>query len=292
MIITLQHLSIISAIVKFRTITKAAEVLHLSQPALSHQIGNLEELLGVRIFIRAGRTLALTSQGKQLLLLAERVLPEVDRVEKLVTGVQSDERRVRLSLECYTTYFWLPEFLKRIANLGVKVEIRSSDSPIDSLMHGEIDLCITSQIRGKRGLHLTKVLEDEMVVVCSSEHRLSDRSAVTLSDLRNEHFVVYDLEGPGNYVVSRLFRKANFQPAAISRVGLTETILDMVSANIGVAILAEWAVQPRLRSMNLSTLRLKHQDGRRTWYSASIENSKLFMTLHRELKSSIGRKGN
>ena len=114
MILDVRHLRLVAAVVDTGSVTAAAKVLHLSQPALSHQLRDVEERLGTELFQRQGRRMLLTGPGKRVLEAARKVVAEVEAAEAEVSQLaRPSQGLLRLATECYTAYHWLPGVLRR-----------------------------------------------------------------------------------------------------------------------------------------------------------------------------------
>src|SRR5579859_3821852 len=113
MYLEIRHLKLIVAIAETRSVTGAGNRLHLTQSALSHQLKDAEERLGVRLFDRKNRKMELTTAGARLLQTANSVLAELDRAAKDILERETrSPGLIRLSTQCYTVYHWLPPRLK------------------------------------------------------------------------------------------------------------------------------------------------------------------------------------
>src|SRR5690606_24476274 len=145
----IRYLRLIKAIVEEGSITRAMDVLHLSQSALSYQLKEAELQVGTQVFYRRNKKLILTPVGKKLYATANKVLKELDiadaEIKKMVDG---DVGVIRISTECYTSYHWLPAVLKKFKsefpNVEIEIVFEATHRPISKLISGELDLAITS----------------------------------------------------------------------------------------------------------------------------------------------------
>src|SRR5262245_70204 len=140
-VLEVRHLKLVRAIVADGGVTRAAARLHLSQPALSRQLADLEARLGAPLFSRVGRRMVATRAAERLIQTAETVLGELARAEEEVRGL--DPRScgvIRLSTECYTAYHWLPRALEGFARLFPRVDVRivveATRRPLEALFDG------------------------------------------------------------------------------------------------------------------------------------------------------------
>jgi LysR family transcriptional regulator for metE and metH len=271
--IEVRHLKLLRAVVREKGLTRAAARLHLTQPALSHQLALLEERLGRPLFLRLGRRLVPTAAGERLVRAAEAVLPELERVEQELSGLGEPESAlIRVSTECYTAYHWLPaaleDFGRKFPSVAVQIVVEATHRPIPALLDGRLDLAIVSEKSGDRRVEHHPLFDDEMVVVMAPGHRLATVPTLTPAPFAAETLVLYSIPLSLSDFYQRFLRPAGVMPARVMRVELTEAILEMVRAGQGVAVLAGWAVAPEVRAGRLVARRLGRRGLRRRWYAA------------------------
>jgi LysR family transcriptional regulator for metE and metH len=256
-------------------VTRAGSRLHLSQSAISHRLRSLELRLGTPLFLRLGKRMVLTSAGERVLATAQRVLDELGRAEDEVRLLARDGTGVlRLSTQCYTGYHWLPPLLRafhaRHPRVDVQIVVDATHRPVDALLAGEIDLAVLTANADDSRLFVRRLFEDEMVAIVAPSHPFASRAHIELADLAAEHLIVYKTERRDSYVFTRILDPARIHPDRVSQVPLTEAILEMVKAEMGVAVLARWAVEPALQSGALRALRMTHRGVIRQWSAATL----------------------
>ena len=122
MMLEVKHLALVEAIAQAGTVTRAAERLHLTQSALSHQLLDLEARAGLQFFVRLGRRMLPTPAGERILASARRVLDDLGRTEDDLRGMATGVKGVlRLCTECNTGYHWLPPLLRNFLHFLPKV---------------------------------------------------------------------------------------------------------------------------------------------------------------------------
>jgi LysR family transcriptional regulator for metE and metH len=272
--VEIRHLRLIVALAEHGSLTAVARLLGVTQPALSHQLRDLEVRLRAPLFERTARRMVLTPIGEQLAHVARRVLTEIDTFERqVVDGEFSTARgRVRVATECYTAYHWLPSVLREFQDRWPKVELRvapeHTTSPIAALCQGSLDLGIVYHRTADRRVRLEPLFDDEMVLVTALGHRFAGADSVPVAALGEEHLFHYLPLSSSSSVVRDILESADVQPAKTTQLQLTEGILELVAAGFGVAILAKWAVAPAVRAGTVHTARLGKKGYKRTWYAA------------------------
>lgn len=275
----IRHLKLIQTVAETENLTRAAEQLHLSQSALSHQLREVEEELGAPLFLRARRRMVLTAAGERLRQTADRVLCELEKAEAAIADLQGKAGGpLRVTVGCYTCYHWLSPVLKQYREQYPEVEVEilpeASYTPLEYLLDGKLDLALTSDRADLAQVHYQPLFEDEFVGFVAPGHPLAQQGELTAADLASETFIMYNISDEKSTVINEFLRPARVQPRKILRLQLTEAIIEMVKAGMGVGVLAEWAVRPNLERGEVIRLPLRPRL-RRTWYVASLKNTAL-----------------
>ena len=272
--VEMRHLRLVAAIADQGSMTAAARVLDLTQPALSHQLRELEARLRSPVFVRTSRRMVLTPAGEQLAHVARTVLAQVDAFERqVVDGEFADTRGViRIATECYTAYHWLPavlrDFRERWPSVDLRVGAEHTSAPIRAIRDGALDLAVVySRVEDKR-IRLEPLFDDELVIVTAPDHRFAGRQSVSLDAMSKEHFFIYTSPDPESAMVRDILEPAGVRPSQITRLQLTEAIVELVAAGLGIAVLARWAVAPAVRAGIVQTCRIGRKGVRRTWFTA------------------------
>ena len=274
----LRHLRLVAAVAEAGGQTRAARRLNLTQSALSHQLREIEGRIGAPLFVRASRRMVLTPAGERVLASAQRVLHEVDSLERDLTSGEfaGGAGVVRLATECYTAYHWLPAVLTAFREEWPRVEVRIvpevTADPVAALLDGALDLAIVAGRADARRLGGTPLFDDELVVVTHPEHPWATKEFVAPEDFTGEHLILYTVSHTESSVLKEVIRPASAEPRRLTRVQLTEAIVELVKANLGVSVLARWAVAPQLRDGLLAAIPLTVRGFRRRWWAVTRPN--------------------
>ena len=270
-----RHLRLVQAVAREGSMTRAANLLHLTQPALSHQLTALEQRLRANLFQRTARGMILTDTGSRLLQSAELVLEELDRVRQEFEGAAPKPLSLRLSTECYTCYHWLPPRIRRFQesfpNVDVQVVVEATRQPLEALLARQIDVAIVTEAPVRRDVRTRKLFDDELIAIVSPLHRLAARSRLQARDFAGETLITYSVPPDQLTIMQEVLAPARVAPKRICPVELTEAIVEMVKANLGIAVLARWAVAPYL-GKGLRGLRVTAAGLRRKWYAAILSS--------------------
>ena len=270
----IRHLKLLAAVAEEGTVTVASRRLHLTQSALSHQLRDAEQKLGTALFLRLGKRMVLTPAGERLLGSARKVLDELQNAENQIEGLNGGTRGViRVSTECYTCYHWLPIVLKKFnakyPNVEVKIVLEATPHPVPALLDGQLDVAVISCPVRNRSVRLTPTCEDELVLVMSPRHRLATSDHIQPRDLAGETVFCYPPKEESTLLL-KVLQPARVEPGRVIAIPLTEAIVDMVSAGLGVALLAQWVARRYVASGRIVSRPVKKSGFRRQWYAATL----------------------
>jgi LysR family transcriptional regulator for metE and metH len=279
-----RHLRTIKAIYEEGGLARAADRLHITQSALSHQIKGLEDQAGMELFVRRSKPMKLSAAGLRLLRLAEQVLPQVAAMEEEFRAMQQGKiGRLHIAIECHACFEWLLPVLEqfRIAWPDVDVDIRPGlqFEALPALMREEVDLVISSDPEALPGVDFTPLFDYEPVFVASSEHPLAAKPFITPEDFRDELLITYPMERTRLDVFSQFLAPAGVEPRGVRQVELSAVILLLVASNRGVTVLPDWVVREQRHNASYITRPLTETGVTRRMYGAtrSDDTTKPFM---------------
>ena len=249
------HLTLLREVSREGSLTAAARRLGLTQSALSHAVKKVEQRLGTPIWERQGRGLELTNAGRHLLSLAERLLPQFEHAEHVLSQMARGERgTLRIGMECHPCYRWLltvvEPYLGRFPDVDLDVLQRFQFGGIGALFAHEIDMLVTPDPLRKKGLHFEPVFDYEQVLVVGPEHPFARRAYVVPAELEKETLITYPVEIDRLDVYSQFLLPAGCVPKRHKMIETTDIMLQMVASGRGVAALPGWLVaeyQPKVR---------------------------------------------
>ncbi|MCV6595964.1 MAG: LysR family transcriptional regulator [Mangrovicoccus sp.] len=243
-----RHLRTIKAIHDAGGLARAADVLHITQSALSHQIKGLEEQAGVELFVRRSKPLKLSAAGMKLLRLADKILPEIAALEEEFHRVRTGKSgRLHIAIECHACFEWLfpvlEQFRKAWPDVDVDIRPGLSFGALPALQKEEVDLVVSSDPEEIDGVTFSPLFDYEPVFVASSANPLAEKSYVVAEDFRDQMLITYPVDRPRLDVFSQLLMPAGVEPRGVRQVELTAVILLLVASNRGVAVLPDWVVR-------------------------------------------------
>ncbi len=270
-----RHLRLVREVSASGSLTRAGASLHLTQSALSHQLRDIESRLGAHLFLRVGKRMVLTAAGEHLLRSADEVLATIERTEDAIRQIGTAKRGVlRLTTECYTCYHWLPALLTRYRGAHPEIDVcinaAATAEPLPHLLEGRLDVAIVSSPVRDRRIVATWLFDDEVVVIVNPRHRLAVKPFVRPEDFAAETLLTYSSKEE-NSVYQRYLVPSGVTPA-VQQVQLTEAMIELVKAGLGVAALARWAVDPFVRAGAVRALPLTRHGFKRTWSAATLKD--------------------
>ncbi|MBL9181700.1 MAG: LysR family transcriptional regulator [Verrucomicrobiaceae bacterium] len=245
-------------IARQRHFTRAAERLHMAQPALSQQMKNLEAELGTPLFIRGKKETQLTAAGKALLPRAEALLAQADAARAAVSDV-AQVRGGKLIVAAIPSVCacLLPELLHAFGREHPRVELQliedSSERVAESVESGHSDLGFLQLPANKAAFESRVLITEPFVLLLASSHALAGEKEVSLKQLAAESFIFY--KGRARDSALEACRKAGFEPRIACESGELETVRALVAARVGIAIVPQLAAS--VLPKNVSAVSLK-----------------------------------
>jgi DNA-binding transcriptional LysR family regulator len=230
------------AIAEAGTFTAAAQRVHVTQAAISMQIRQLENELGVKLFVRAPRRVVLTEAGEQLLQRARHILRDhdaaVDEVAELA-GTQRGRLRMGSASASVTTEV-LPKLFKEVrrqhADAHLSLVSGTSDALVNQLLNGELDLAFVSLPVEARGIHTERLSQDQLVAIASPRHSLAKQKTVSAYTLAGEKLILGERGGNTRRLIDRFFAQAGVTLHISMELSRQAAIRRMVEENMGVGI--------------------------------------------------------
>lgn len=258
------HLDIIRAVEQHGSLTAAAEHLHLTQSALSHAVRKLETLLGVAIWHREGRRLRPTQAGAYLLVVANRLLPQLTHAEeRLKQFAQGERGTLRIGIECHPCYQWLLKvvspYLAAWPDVDVDVKQEFQFGGIGALFGHEIDLLVTPDPLYEKGLLFEPVLDYEQILVVGPGHRLRGAPFVQPAQLADDTLITYPVAIDRLDIYTQFLLPAGIRPKRHKPIETTDIMLQMVASGRGVAALPRWLVEEYADKLDVTAVRLGRQ---------------------------------
>ena len=262
----------VTAVAAEGSLTQAGAVLHVSQPALSRHLRQLETRLRAPLFVRTGTRMVPTATGELLLRHAAGVLEQLEAAEQAIQSAGRREKRViRVGTECYTGYHWLPGVSNRfgLAHPDVEIEIAfdAAGDPLPMLRKGLIDVALLTEYRQPRGVEVSKLFTDELVAAVSPRHAWASRPYLLAKDFSAVRLLL--LSAPEtSFFMNTVIRPAGITPTQVADVQLVGAMAALIEAEFGVGVLPSWTISTEVRAGRIVPLRINRNGTFRTWLAA------------------------
>lgn len=248
MMLDRQHLSILREVDRLGSLTAAAERLNVSQSALSHTIRKLEKRYGVAMWEKDGRNLRLTEAGRYIVGLAQRVLPQIERAETVLSDYRHGQRgSLRIGMECHPCHQWLmgvtKPYLMDWPDVDLELTTSFAFGGVAALTGYEIDILITPDPIETPGIHYLPVFDYELVLAVPVDHPLALKRHAEPADLLDETLFTYPVPPERLDVFTHFLVPANCRPRHHRNVETTEMMLQLVAAGRGVSAIPNWLVR-------------------------------------------------
>lgn len=254
LILEVRDFKLMEALGRHKSLTRAAEVLSLTQSALSHQLRRLEDQLSVKLFERIGKSLVPTSEGLTLIQRSRELLDDLNDLQaNLMQGRTDDRIRLKISASCSTYYSWLAriigEFTAQNQHINIEISHKGREEELTALANGDVDLVISSYIPKSKKFVASPLFEIDVIALLSETHPLAaaikKTGALSWEDIAQEKLLIHDLpeadEKKLRIAISGTDRMKNAQGTTldIQRINLTEAIVEIARRQQGVGIIGK-----------------------------------------------------
>jgi DNA-binding transcriptional LysR family regulator len=247
--VDIQRLQTFLCAAESASLTEAAKQLHLTQPAVSHQIKLLEQELGVKLFTRGGGGLKMTEAGELLLPWARRLLHDVDDMKDMMSSIQevfAGELRLMCST-CVGKYL-LPQlaarFCRRYPNIKVRILACGPERTALRLLEGDAHLGIVSHETNDKGMESQEFFEDRIELVIPANHRWAGRSSIEPAEIVREPFLLREETSGTRWITLTELSKFDISLEDLNifmEIGSAEGIMEAVSHGHGISFVSELA---------------------------------------------------
>lgn len=261
-------------VVETQNLSRTADELGLSQPAVTKQIQALEDMYGVLLLERSGRRLKTTEAGETLYHCARDIIKALEKTEKAMEDV-SESRKGSLYIGASTIpgQYILPSVIKqfkdRFPNVTISMDIADTDKIFTRVADRELDIGVVGAWVNNRKVDGFAWLEDELVVIVPQGHSLASQDYVNVKDLLSEKWIVRE-KGSGtrrameDFLASQGVKREELNVCL--EAGSTEAVLAAVESGMGISIISHWAMRRPDGQRSLASIKLTEAGARRFLY--------------------------
>jgi DNA-binding transcriptional LysR family regulator len=268
--ITLRQLQIFESVATHLSFTRAAELLYLSQPAVSMQIKQLESELDIPLFERMGKRLFLTDAGKELQNYARNISQQLVELQDVMSELRGSNRgHLTIAVATTANYFALKilgEFYKRYASTNISLDVTNRASLIKHLTDNTVDMVIMGQPPEDLELDATPFMSNPLVVIAPKNHPLVGKQNIPLSELQKETFIMRERGSGTRIAMERFFAQGGYKITSVIEMSNNEAINQAVEAGLGLGIVSKHTLEWELSLQRLAILDVESFPIVRHWY--------------------------
>jgi len=277
--VTLRQLEVFAAVARNESFTKAAEVLHLSQPGVSMQIKQLESSIGLPLFEHIGKKIFLTDAGREMFNYSQSIsqlLDEAESVLEELKGVQSGKLSISVATTAshFTTRL-LAAFSQRYEGVTISLDITNRASLRDQLDVNEPDLVIMGQPPDGVDVESVAFMENPLVMIAPSNHPLAKERDIPLMRFEDEHFVVRESGSGTRSAIQRFFEVHGVTFHTGIEMSSNEAIKQAVEAGLGLGIVSIHTLELELETGRLVMLDVEDFPIIRHWHIVQRSGKRL-----------------
>lgn len=277
--LTAQQIRIFESVSRLKSITKAAEELHLSQPAVSIQVKRIEENNDVKLIEVVGKKLFLTRSGEHMFKSCQKIL---DELKELNASIKSEQENVegQLSIAVVTPakYFMpyiLKAFLIRHPDVVPKITVINRSGILDELKNNQYDLSVMGRVPDVLKIEAYPFFKNELVFAAPPKHPLAKKNNIALADLAKER-VLFREQGSGvRIALEEALQEQNLNIVPYMELGSTESIKQAVMAGLGISVLPKQAIRIEAKYRHLEILDVQGFPLVRDWYICKLQDKSL-----------------
>jgi len=261
-------------VVETQNLSRTAEELGLSQPAVSKQIQTLEDLYGILLLERAGRKLKTTEAGDVLYQYAREIAKTIERTQKAMEDVAQNRKwQLKIGASTIPGEYILPDLIKQykedMPSIKISIEISDTEAIFNKVAERELDAGIVGGWINNRKVEGNKWWEDELVVITPQDHRLADATEINIEDLIAERWIIREKGSGTRKAMEELFAFHNIKKDELNifmETGSTESVLASVESGMGISIVSRYAVKNNQMHRRLKIITLQNKLTKRFFY--------------------------
>lgn len=277
--ITLRQLQVFEAVGRLKSYTRAAEELHLSQPAVSMQIKQMENNIGITLFEQVGKKIFLTEAGHEMYQAARQVDVRLEETEQVLEDLKGVRRgRLAIAVASTANYFaprLFAAFNKKFESVTLSLDVTNRAGLLEHLQNNDTDLVIMGLPPEGKELEAVSFMENPLVVIASSEHAMAGQKKIPLAALQEENFIMREPGSGTRIAMERFFSERGAEISTGMEMSSNEAIKQAVQAGLGLGIVSMHTLEMELETNRLVVLDVEHFPIMRHWYLVHHKGKRL-----------------
>lgn len=277
--LTIKQLKTLDAVARHLNFSRAADTLYLSQPAVSMQIKQLEDSIGMPLLEKQGKRLFLTEAGREVLHYSRAILQQLQEMESVLDEMKGLEHgQLAIAVVSTANYFMpqlLAKFIREHPKINLSLSVANRDAVIRQLTDNIADLAIMGQPPDEADMIAQPFMDNPLVVIAAPDHPLAKQKKILPKQLAKETFVLRERGSGTRGVVERFFTSHRLPLPAHLEMDTNEAIKQSVNARIGIGIISRHGIELELETKRLCILDAVGFPIGRHWHIVHRKNKRL-----------------
>jgi len=280
--ITMRQLQVFEAVARHLSFTRAAEELHLTQPAVSMQVKQLESMVELPLFEQLGKKVHLTEAGETMVRHSRTMMSQLTDIERDINSLKGVEGgTLKICIASTVNYFatrLLSRFCEVYKSVNISLDVTNREELIKRLEANEPDLVLMGQPPPGLDVDARAFMENPLVLIANPQHPLARRKKIPIEEMANEPFVMREPGSGTRTAMKRVFDQYDVALNPAIQLSSNETIKQSVEAGLGLAVVSAHTVELELNAGRLVSLDVQHFPIMRKWYVAYRKGKQLSKT--------------
>ncbi len=268
--ISLRQLRVFEAVARLSSYTRAAEELHLSQPAVSMQVRQLEDAVGLSLFERLGRAIVLTESGREIYHYSRSINRSLQEMEEVMEALKGVSRgRLQVAVASTVNYFaprLLAVFHQRYPGITPRLDVTNREALVRLLDSNSVDIALMGVPPQDVDVESEAFMDNPLVVIAPPNHPLTGERAIPLARLASEIFVMREAGSGTRQAMERFFKEAGMPIRHGMQMTRNEAVKQAVRSGLGLSVVSLHTIELELETRRLVTLDVEGFPLQRKWY--------------------------
>ncbi len=276
---TLHQLYVFGMVAQLKSITKASDELHMSQPAVSIQIKQLQNSVDVPLIEIIGRKLYLTEAGENMYELYKTIYFEIENFDAKISQIKGGLKGTLTISAASTAKYFIPyllgEFQKRYPEIEIILKVTNHYEVLNHLANNEYNLAILTQIPDDDSLEAIPFMENPLLMCAPYNHPLANKKNIAIEELKDEAFIYREFGSGTRMVMEEYLKKHNLHVKPIMELGTNEAIKQAIMAGIGISLISKLSLQNESILKSITILDVKDLPILTHWHILHRKDKKL-----------------
>ncbi|NMM50073.1 LysR family transcriptional regulator [Marinigracilibium pacificum] len=294
---TLHQLRVFAAVAEQQSVTKAAESLFMTQPAVSIQLKHLQDQFDVPLTEVIGRKIHITDAGEELAVLAKEILDNVDEIQVKMSALKGvTAGKLKLGVVSTGKYFmphFISEYHEKYPEVKLIVDVSNRRKVLSSLQSNEVDFAVVSILPELDGIEHLEIMPNPLYVVSGPDNNYDVGKEISPKELEQMPFILRE-EGSGTRaMLEKYIQENDIDPKVMLELTTNEAVKQAIMAGLGISVISAYSMRLELKNNELKILPVKGYPLVNTWYLVWLKGKKFspasseFLTFIKESKERI-----